>query len=209
MLNKKLVVSLVGLCLVTMQPNVWARDDNKKDECDGGQAAAIGALFGAFAGLAAKKNSGEGALIGAIVASLGCVAFDSQTVQAKSNEQVLNEIPSDGGNTIQSPTVVTYTPSINAPNYSPGSNVQVNSLIVVASKTDEILSIKERYIIIDPSNQPKKEFEKEVAVTGGQFANSLSFDLPKGLPKGLYKVKTQLTINGAVVRENELPMRVI
>lgn len=156
-------------------------------------------------------NKGDAAAIGAIVSTLGCIAFNSKTVQAKTNEQVLNEIPNKGSDAVQSPTVVDYSPATNAPNYSPGSNVQINSTITVASKSGEEtdINIKERYTIIDPSNQPKKYFEKAVSTTGGQFNNSLSFDLPKGMPKGLYKVKTQLMINGVVARESDLPMRVI
>ena len=156
-----------------------------------------------------KTGSTIAAAIGAIVGALGCIAFNSQTVQAKTNDQVLGEISKGGSNVVQSPTVVTYLPATNAPNYSPGATVKIDSTITVASKPGDATDIKERYTIIDPSNQPKKDFEKAVATTGGQFNNSLSFDLPKGMPKGLYKVKTQLMINGVVARESDLPMRVI
>lgn len=121
----------------------------------------------------------------------------------------MNEIPNRDNDAVQSPTVVTYSPVTNAADYSPGSNVKIDSTITVAARPGEATDIKERYTIIDPSDQPRKDFEKVVATTGGQFNNSLSFDLPKEMPKGLYKVKTQLMINGAVARENELPMRVI
>lgn len=204
MQNSKLAVAVLGLSLVTAQFNVWAADQGG---CNAGGAAAIGGLLGAFMGNSGSK--GEAAAIGAVVATLGCIAFNSTTVQAKTNEQVLSEIPNRNNDAVQSPTVVTYLPATNAPDYAPGSNVKIDSTITVASKPGEATDIKERYTIIDPSNQPKKDFEKAVATTGGQFNNSLSFDLPKGMPKGLYKVRTQLMINGAVARENELPMRVI
>ena len=204
MQNSKLAVAVLGLSLVTMQSNVWAADQGG---CNAGGAAAIGGLLGAFMG--GSGNKGDAAAIGAVVATLGCIVFNSKTVQAKTNEQVLNEIPNKGSDAVQSPTVVDYSPTTNASNYSPGANVKIDSTITVASKPDEAIDIKERYTIIDPSNQPKKDFEKAVAATGGQFNNSLSFDLPKGMPKGLYKVKTQLMINGVVARESDLLMRVI
>lgn len=204
MQSNKLAAIVLGVSLVTMQMNAWA--DNQ-DGCNAGGAAVIGGLFGALLGN--SGNRGEAAAIGAVVASLGCIAFNSKTVQAKSNEQVLSEMPDSKSEAVQSPSVVSYAQTTNASNYSPGSNVQVNSMITVASNPGDTIDIKEKYSIIDPSNQPKKDFEKAVATTGGQFDNSISFDLPKGMPKGLYKVRTQLMINGAVARENELPMRVI
>lgn len=81
MQNSKLAVAVLGLSLATTQFNVWAADQGG---CNAGGGAAIGGLLGAFMGK--SGNKGDAAAIGAIVSTLGCIAFNSKTVQAKTNE---------------------------------------------------------------------------------------------------------------------------
>jgi hypothetical protein len=39
----------------------------------------------------------------------------------------------------------------------------------------------------------------EKTKTGGRYKNEFSFTLPEGLPQGVYPIKTELLLNGAVV----------
>ncbi len=147
--------------------------------------------------------------LGAIVA-VGIAAkviydmyIDYKTEQTRNDNQVIKKYEAANTELPESPKLVQYNTQI-APGavVSPGNTVSIqSSLEVVRSKHKEQLEIQEKIVIYD-NNDPTKELKSLTKVvnqdTGrcGAFKNQFTFTLPKGMPQGVYPIKTTVIVDG-------------
>ena len=121
-------------------------------------------------------------------------------------EQVAEEYKAKNQSLPAEPTATEYaTQTLPGNVVAPGQEVIIQSDIVVVPGTRKKSAlIEERIAIYDNEDNTKelKNFIKPVnekTKTGGRYKNEFSFTLPEGLPQGVYPIKTELLLNGAVV----------
>ena len=121
-------------------------------------------------------------------------------------EQVAEEYKAKNQNLPTDPIATEYeTQTLPGNVVAPGQEVIIQSDIVVVPGTRKKSAlIEERIAIYDNEDNTKelKNFIKPVnekTKTGGRYKNEFSFTLPEGLPQGVYPIKTELLLNGAVV----------
>ncbi|PUA28892.1 MAG: hypothetical protein B0W54_10805 [Cellvibrio sp. 79] len=121
-------------------------------------------------------------------------------------EQVAEEYKAKNQSLPADPVATEYeTQTLPGNVVAPGQEVIIQSDIVVVPGTRKKSAlIEERIAIYDNEDNTKelKNFIKPVnekTKTGGRYKNEFSFTLPEGLPQGVYPIKTELLLNGAVV----------
>ncbi|HMW50115.1 MAG TPA: hypothetical protein PKC70_17595, partial [Cellvibrionaceae bacterium] len=88
----------------------------------------------------------------------------------------------------------------------PGKKVKIQSDIeVVPGSQQKEALIEERISIFDNEDNTKelKNMTKQVNAQtkrGGRYKNEFSFQLPEGLPQGVYPIKTALLIDGQAAK---------
>jgi len=174
--------------------------------------AAGGAVLGGLVGglLAGKHDRGKGALIGAAIGGaaggLSCIAFNSKVAHQRSNAQVREDYGSQLAEATQ-PTLINYETAAAARTYKAGDDIVVQSHIVVATPPRKTsLPIQERYTVYTPDGKTK-QFVKDVAQSGGEMTNQLTFTLPAAMPKGTYKVESELVVDGKSMGSNQSQFR--
>jgi hypothetical protein len=174
----------------------------------GGIGAAAGALLGG------RDRRAAGAAIGASVGALACMAYNYQTRQTKSAQQVTEEYKAANNGAV--PTVATVT-RFNT-QVSPQEAVHAGNAVVVVSQID----------VVPGTNDPRPKVESQVALyepggketlnarkpanekpDGGGFETSFRFTLPDGVPQGVYPVKSQVLVNGQPAAASETRFQVV
>jgi len=100
-------------------------------------------------------------------------------------------------------TLVSYETNIK-PNevIKAGKKISIVSVLeVVRGATDKKIKIEERLTIFDNKDSSKelKSLTKRVnkkTKASGRFENTFTFSLPKGMPQGIYAVKTTIIVDG-------------
>jgi hypothetical protein len=97
----------------------------------------------------------------------------------------------------------------------PGNKVTVKSDIVVVPGTKEKSTlIEEKMSIYDNEDHTKelKSLTKSVnqkSKKAGSYENEFSFTLPEGVPQGEYPIKTELLLNGKVVKSSDTGIQLV
>ncbi len=167
--------------------------------CNAGQTAVAGAMLGALVGGLAgggRHRGGRiatGALVGAAAGGIGCLAFNSRVSRQRSNAEVAQQY-APPAQPLNRPMVVSYETGPSEQSFPLGQDVVLRSHMVVAIPDAQAgMPIAERYTITTPEGQ-QKVFVKEVAQGGGELTNELTFRLPEAMPRGVYRVRTELLI---------------
>ncbi|WP_196139722.1 hypothetical protein [Aliikangiella sp. G2MR2-5] len=129
--------------------------------------------------------------------------IDYKTEQTREDKQVVDKYKSQYNSLPDEPVLVSYESSIKPGEVvSAGNKISIqSSLEVVRGKAKETLEIKEQIIIYD-NEDPTKELKSLVKVVNkesqrcGAFNNEFTFTLPKGMPQGVYPIKTKVIVDG-------------
>jgi hypothetical protein len=98
---------------------------------------------------------------------------------------------------------------------APGKKVQIQSEIeVVPGAQKQEALIEERISIFDNEDHSKelKNMTKQVNAQtkrGGRYKNEFSFQLPEGLPQGVYPIKTALLIDGQPAKTSDNDIQLV
>lgn len=144
------------------------------------------------------------------------MVIEHETQQVTNEKEVIEKYKKSHKNLPPEPTVVAYNSSI-----QPGDVVKVGKDISIVSRLEVVrgtqsqtLEIQEKIIIFDNEDNTKeiKSLTKTVnQETGrsGEFANEFKFKLPKGMPQGIYPIKTQVIIDGKAQPPVENKMQLV
>jgi len=118
-------------------------------------------------------------------------------------DKVIAEYLKSHGNLPEDPALVSYQTNI-----KPQSVVKVgkktsivSSVEVIRGAASEKVKVEEKMTIFDNEDNSKelksltKQINKKTKVSG-KFENTFSFKLPKGMPQGVYPVKTAIILDG-------------
>ncbi|MDQ7049048.1 MAG: hypothetical protein Q9M92_05705 [Enterobacterales bacterium] len=131
------------------------------------------------------------------------MVVDYQSKQVNDEAQVATRYKKLHGHLPPQPLLVDYESSIKPGDVvSAGTDISIQSrLEVVRGESTRQVNIQEKIIIFD-NEDPTKELKSltkvvnEKTKTSGAFVNEFTFKLPKGMPQGIYPVRTQVIVNG-------------
>ena len=163
-------------------------------------------IFGSGCGGISSKRLKQ---IGAVVA-LGVAAkliydmvVDYQSKQINDESEVVDKYKLAHGALPESPQLVSYESEIKPGDVvAAGEDISIQSkLEVVRSVNARELKIEEKITIFDNEDNTKelKSFTKTVNAetnASGAFENEFTFKLPKGMPQGIYPVRTEILVDG-------------
>ncbi len=206
---------IIGSLAVALAMPTHTQDAGQKSgnaECNAPVAAVIGGIAGALLGQG--KNHVRGAAIGAGVATLACMAFNFQTAQTRTAQQVQDVYKAqNGGQLPGQPIVTSYeTRIVPSEKVRPGSKTTLTShIVVVNGATPSAPTIEEEVVLFDPDGKQITKTRKAANQNGdtGAFTTSFSFTLPEGVKQGVYPVKSAVFLNGQQGSARESALQVV
>lgn len=181
------------------------------DPCNVGQSALAGALLGAVIGgmLGDKESAIKGAIGGAALAAVGCVAINSK--QVKTAAEVERDYLRTNPVLPTQPRVTSYVARINTPSAKRGEPIRISSeLELVNGSLQKVSDVREELVILDPRGEPIKAGGKPFTSSiAGRFANSFELTLPSNARQGVYSMRTNVFLNGAHVATRNLQTQVV
>jgi hypothetical protein len=181
-------------------------------DCNPFIAGALGGAVGALLG--GGSNRVRGAAIGAGVTALACVAFNYQTKQTKSAEQVTKEYKVANRGALPAAATVTRFDAQVAPKASvqAGQAVDVASYIeVVPGTKNPRPSVEQQITLYSPDGKEAANARKPANQNpgAGAFETNFRFTMPQGVPQGVYPVKSQVFVNGDPTARTETKFQVV
>ncbi|MET1255114.1 hypothetical protein [Aliikangiella maris] len=162
------------------------------------------------------KQIGAVVVIGLAAKLIYDMVIDSESTQTTNEENVISKYKAAHFTLPPQPLLVSYQSNI-----KPGEVVKagndisvVSSLEVVPGTSTRQVDIKEKIIIFDNEDHTKelksltKMVNKETRA-GGIFKNQFTFKLPKGMPQGVYPIKTLVYVNGKAFAPNDNRMQLV
>jgi hypothetical protein len=144
------------------------------------------------------------------------MVIEHQTQQISNEKAVIDKYKERHKSLPAEPTLVSYESSLQPGGVvNAGSDISITSqLEVVRGAGSQTVDIQERIVIFDNEDPNKeiKSFTKPVNTEtkrGGAFANEFKFKLPKGMPQGVYPIKTQVIIDGKASEPVETMMQLV
>lgn len=164
-----------------------------------------GAVLGA---LVAGRN---GAAKGALAGLAACAVVEIASRQTKTAEQVDQQYRASNRNQLPvNARIDTYSTFISPSGVAKaGDAIKVQSTIrAVSGAKEAVQDVREVLIAYAPTGEEFKRGEKKVndSTGSGEYDNSFTLRLPQGAPQGIYKLKTQVFLNGkpSVAKESNL-----
>lgn len=171
---------------------------NETTECNTAVVAGIGAVVGGLLG--GGKNTLRGAAIGAGLGALACVAFNYNSRQVKSAQQVEDEYKAAHKGSLPERTTVTrYDTKFQPATIKAGEKAVLTSNIeVVKGRNSAAPVIEEEATLLKEDGRVITHARKKVAESpaGGAYSGSFTIPMPAGSPEGIYTLKTALFVNG-------------
>lgn len=166
-----------------------------------------GALVGALIG------GTRGAVGGAAAGLAACAVIEIATRQTKGAAEVDREYKQTNRNRLPATAEVDAYSTAVTPNgaVKAGEPIRIQSTIrAVSGTTEPVQEVKEVLTVYAPSGEEFKRGEKVVSATpgSGEFDNSFTLKLPAGAPQGVYRVRSQVVLNGKprLTRENSVQL---
>jgi hypothetical protein len=163
-------------------------------------------MFGSgCGGISSKRLKQIGAVVvlGVAAKLIYDMVVDYQSKQINDESEVIKKYRLAHGELPDEPQLVEYESSIQPGDVvTAGNDISIISkLEVVRSLTTRRLTIEEKITIFDNEDNTKelKSFTKTVNAetnASGSFKNEFTFQLPKGMPQGIYPVKTEVIVDG-------------
>ena len=154
-----------------------------------------GAVLGAFI------SGKDGAIKGALLGLATCAVVEIASRQTKTAAEVDNQYKVSNRNRLPpNAKIDSYTTTATPTGVAKaGDVIKVQSVIrAVSGATEPVQEVKEVLVAYAPSGEEFKRGEKKVneSAGSGEYDNSFSLKLPQGAPQGIYKLKTQVFLNG-------------
>ena len=168
-------------------------------------ALAVCLLATAGCGISNKRLKQIGAVIVVGIAAklIYDMVVDYKSKQVNDEGEVVARYKKAHGGLPDEPVLVNYESNIKPGEVvTAGNDISIQSkLEVVRSQSSRKLEIKEKITIFDNEDTSKelKSLTKVVnkdSSTSGAFENEFTFKLPKGMPQGIYPVRTAVIVNG-------------
>lgn len=184
---------------------------SSEDPCNPVVGAVVGGAVGMLIG--GDRRRTEGALVGASLGALACVAYNYRSQQVKSADQVSAEYRSRNNNQLPPvPTITAYRTETRNPAARGGDDVVVTSNIeLVPGAQEPLKELREEFAVIDPNGVERSKIAKTpvpAGSTGGAFVSTLQFQFPKGVPPGAYQVQSRLFVNGKPAQTSSVKIQV-
>jgi hypothetical protein len=181
-------------------------------DCNPLLSGAIGTALGALLG--GSRNRLGGAAIGAGVGALACMAYNYQTKQTKSAQQVTEEYKAANQGELPTSATVTRFDAKVAPteNVQAGKAIDIASYIEVVPGTDNPRpTVEQQITLIAPDGKEAANAKKPANQNpgGGAFETTFRFTMPQGVPQGVYPVKSQVFVNGDPTANAETRFQVV
>ncbi|WP_444994792.1 hypothetical protein [Aliikangiella sp. IMCC44359] len=162
------------------------------------------------------KQIGAVVVIGIAAKLIYDMVIDSRTKQMTSEDKVIDEYKKAHKQLPQEPILLSYTSDIKPGQVvSAGNKVSiVSSLQVVPGTHSKKVNIEEKITIFDNEDHSKalksltKPVNKETK-SGGAFENEFTFTLPRGMPQGIYPIKTVVIVNGKAFEPQDNQMQLV
>jgi len=163
-------------------------------------------MFGSgCGGISSKRLKQIGAIvvIGVAAKLIYDMVVDYQSKQVNDEGEVIEKYKIAHGELPKEPKLVSYESSI-----QPGDVVTAGNDISILSKLEVVRSVSTRTLIIEEkitifdnedNSKELKSYTKTVNAetnASGAFENEFTFQLPKGMPQGIYPVRTEILVNG-------------
>lgn len=182
-----------------------------EDPCNPVVGAVIGGAAGALLG--GDRHRTRGALLGAGLGALACVAYNYQASQTKTAQQVGDEYRRANNDRLPpAPVVTAYRTETTRPTAKGGDDVTVRSTIeVVPGAKEPLRELREEFVIVDPKGVERSKIAKTPAPAGaggGAYVSTLQFTFPQGIPPGEYQVQSRLYVNGAAAKASAVTIQV-
>lgn len=162
------------------------------------------------------KRLGAVIVVGIAAKLIYDMVIEHKTQQVSNEKDVTDEYKKNHKELPAEPTLVSYRSSIKPGGVvNAGNQVSIVSQVeVVRGTNSETVDIQEKVIIFDNEDPLKeiKKFTKKInqeTQRGGEFANEFKFTLPKGMPQGIYPIKTQVIIDGKAFSPVENKMQLV
>jgi hypothetical protein len=157
-----------------------------------------GALLGAL------TKGKDGAIKGALTGLAACALIEVASSQTRTAAEVEKQYRTTNGNELPvNAKLESYSAVVSPTGVArSGETVKLSSVIrAVAGVREPISELREVLTIYAPSGEEFKRAEKRVAEGqgSGEYANSFTLRLPQGAPQGVYRMHTQVYLNGKVV----------
>jgi len=144
------------------------------------------------------------------------MVIEHQTQQVTNEKEVVDNYKKVHKTLPEEPLLLAYQSSIQPGQVvNAGADVSITSqLEVVRSAKSQTVEIQEKIIIFDNEDNSKeiksliKTINQETKRSGA-FANEFKFKLPKGMPQGVYPIKTQVIIDGRAMQPVENKMQLV
>lgn len=187
------------------------RSAESEDPCNPVVGAVIGGVAGALIG--GDRHRTRGALLGAGLGALACVAYNYEASQTRTAQQVGDEYRKANNNQLPpAPVVTAYRTETTRPTARGGDDVTVRSNIeVVPGAKEPVRELREEFVIVDPKGVERSKIAKTPAPAGaggGAYVSTLQFTFPQGIPPGEYKVQSRLYVNGAPAKTSAVTIQV-
>jgi hypothetical protein len=181
-------------------------------DCNPLIAGAIGTAVGALLG--GGSNRVRGAAVGAGVGALACMAYNYQTRQTKSSQQVTDEYKVANKGALPTVATVTRFDAQVAPKASvqAGNPIEVASYIeVVPGTNDPRPKVEQQITLYAPDGKEAANARKPANQNpgGGAFETNFRFTMPQGVPQGVYPVKSQVFVNAEPAANAETRFQVV
>lgn len=166
-----------------------------------------GALLGAVLG---GRN---GAIKGAVAGLAACAVVEIASRQTKSSAEVDRQYRVSNRNQLPSNAKIDSYTTLITPNgiVKAGDAIKIQSTIRAVSGANEaVQEIREVLIAYAPTGEEFKRGEKKVndGAGSGEYDNSFTLRLPQGAPQGVYRLKTQVFLNGrpTIAKESNMQL---
>jgi len=156
-------------------------------------------------GISSKRLKQIGTIVAVGIAAklIYDMVVDYQSKQINAEDEVVDRYVKIHKKLPDEPVLVNYESSIRPGEVvSAGNDISIESkLEVVRSAASRTVDIQEKITIYDNDDHSKelKSLTKVVndeSKTSGAFENQFTFKLPKGMPQGIYPVKTEVIVDG-------------
>lgn len=173
-------------------------------ETDGGCNNAVAMGLGALAGaLLNKENRAAGAAIGAAIGGGLCFAINYNVKQTKTAQQSEKDYQlANKGKPLPAQTQVVYLDSkMSKTKLSSGDQTQsLTTVEIVKGSSEPSVALQERLTLFKPDGTKLQEVVKTINpdASSGEYQSQFTIPMPKGVPDGLYPVKSEIVVNGEV-----------
>lgn len=162
------------------------------------------------------KGAARVAAVAVAVKLIADMVIEHRSKKIKDEQTVADEYKKDYKQLPNESFASTYvTSTLPGKVVEPGKKIMIKSdIVVVPGAKEKSTLIEEKLAIFDNEDNTKelKSLTKTVNdknKKAGSYENEFSFTLPEGVPQGVYPIKTELLLNGKVVKTSDTGIQLV